>query len=121
MTELPGADDPFCYLTTTGRRSGRPHTVEMWFAASGRTLYALAGGRERADWVRNLRADPAVEVHLAGVRYPATAREVDAGSGEDAEARRLLLEKYQEPGSSDLEQWGRTALAVAFDLDPRSS
>jgi hypothetical protein len=23
---------PFCYLTTAGRVSGRPHSVEIWFA-----------------------------------------------------------------------------------------
>jgi len=24
--------EAFCYLTTTGRRTGRLHTIEMWFA-----------------------------------------------------------------------------------------
>ncbi|MEO3777495.1 hypothetical protein ABGB16_11740 [Micromonospora sp. B11E3] len=24
--------DDFAYLTTTGRRSGRPHTIEIWYA-----------------------------------------------------------------------------------------
>jgi hypothetical protein len=23
---------PFCYLTTAGRMSGRPHAAEIWFA-----------------------------------------------------------------------------------------
>jgi hypothetical protein len=26
------ADQPCGYLRTTGRRSGRPHTIEIWFA-----------------------------------------------------------------------------------------
>lgn len=43
------ADDDFCYLTTTGRRSGRSHTIEIWFALSGHTLYLLSGGRDRSD------------------------------------------------------------------------
>jgi hypothetical protein len=30
----PGAE-PFCYLTTVGRVSGRPHTIEIWFALDG--------------------------------------------------------------------------------------
>ena len=114
--DLPGAEAAFCYVTTTGRRSGRPHTVEIWFAVVDRSIYVLAGGRGRADWVRNLRADPAVEVTLEGRRYRAEARQLEAGSEEDARARRLLLEKYQSPGATDLEGWGRTALAVAFDL-----
>ena len=117
VSELPGRDEAFCYVTTTGRRSSRPHTIEIWFGASERTLYVLAGGRGRADWVRNLRADPAVDVRLAGRHYQAHARELERGSDEDALARRLLLAKYQSPGATDLEGWGRAALAVAFDLE----
>jgi deazaflavin-dependent oxidoreductase (nitroreductase family) len=108
------AEEPFCYLTTTGRRTGQPHTIEIWFAASGATLYLMAGGRERADWVRNLVADPAVDVRVGDVVHQATARLVAEGSDEDALARRLLLAKYQKDG--ELESWGRSALPVALDL-----
>ena len=54
--------DDYCYLTTTGRRSGRPHRIEIWYARSGETLYLLAGGGRPSDWVRNRLADPAVSV-----------------------------------------------------------
>ena len=107
-------------MTTTGRRTGRPHTIEIWFAASpsGPTLYLLAGGRERADWVRNLMADPAVSIRIgsSGAEGPATARVLEAGTEEDALARRLVLQKYAAPGSRDLDGWGGSALAVAVDL-----
>ena len=55
---------PFCYLTTTGRVSGRPHTIEIWFAlsAGGRTLYILT--YRRSDTVANLRKDPDVTVRV---------------------------------------------------------
>jgi deazaflavin-dependent oxidoreductase (nitroreductase family) len=90
----------------------------MWFAGeSGRTIYALAGGREQADWVRNLMADPAVHVRIGDREGPATAHVVEPGTDEDAAARRLVLDKYQAAGATDLESWGRTALPVAFDLD----
>ena len=82
----------------------------------------LAGGRERADWVRNLVADPAVRVRVGdGDQVDARARVREAGSDEDGLARRLVLEKYQAPGSTDLAGWGRSALAVALDLDPPSA
>ena len=32
-------DKDFCYLTTTGRVSGRQHTIEIWFALEGKILY----------------------------------------------------------------------------------
>ena len=112
-------DEDFCYITTTGRRTGNPHRIEIWFAAGpgSRTIYVLAGGRERADFVRNALADPRSTVRIGDQEGAATARVVDAGTEEDARARRLLLAKYQQPGQTDLESWGRSALPVAFDLD----
>lgn len=112
-------DEDFCYITTTGRRSGNPHRIEIWFAADPgtRTIYVLAGGRERADFVRNAIADPRVTVRIGNREGDANARVVGAGTEEDARARRLLLAKYQRPGQTDLESWGRSALPVAFDLD----
>ncbi len=111
-------DEAFCYISTTGRRTGRDHTIEIWFAGIGDVIYVLAGGRERADWVRNLRADGHATVRIATTRFDATARFLEAGTEEDALARRMLLDKYQPAGSDELETWGRTALAVAFDLRP---
>lgn len=76
----------------------------------------LAGGRERADFVRNAMAEPRVTVAIGDREGAATARVLAPGTDEDALARRLILAKYQAPGRSDLEHWGRTALPVAFDL-----
>lgn len=109
------ADDDFCYLTTTGRVSGRPHTIEIWFALHGRTLYMLAGGGHRADWVKNLRRSPAVTVRLRDAVLDGAGRVVEQAE-EDALARRLVVGKYQPRDSDDLSEWGRTALAVAVDL-----
>jgi len=61
-------------------------------------------------------ADPRVTVRIGDKEGEATARIVDPDTDEDALARRLLLEKYQEATSDDLESWGRSALPVAFDL-----
>ena len=105
----------FCYLTTLGRRSGRPHRIEIWFAVHDATVYMLAGGRERSDWVRNLTVEPRVTIELGDRTFVAMARVLAAGTAEDALARRLLVEKYS-PRESNLEGWGRSALPVAFDL-----
>jgi deazaflavin-dependent oxidoreductase (nitroreductase family) len=112
---------PFCYLTTTGRVSGRPHTIEIWFALRDRTLYLLSGGRDRSDWVRNLLAHPEVTVRIgrrAAPRLAARARVVDPGSDEDALARRLVTGKYQPGYGGDLSSWRRASLPVAVDLAP---
>jgi deazaflavin-dependent oxidoreductase (nitroreductase family) len=106
----------FCYLTTTGRVSGEPHEIEIWFALvpETSTLYMLSGGGDRSDWVRNLRRNPEVSVRIKGERLGGRAREA-RDAEEDDLARRLLVEKYESsPGS--LENWRRTALPVAVDL-----
>ncbi|HZU12283.1 MAG TPA: nitroreductase family deazaflavin-dependent oxidoreductase [Chloroflexota bacterium] len=109
-------EPPFCYLTTIGRRTHRPHEIEIWFAREGNSLYVLSGGRDRSDWVRNLQRDPRVTVRILDRTHHATARVVEPDTEEDALARRLLLAKYQTPGGDDLTNWGRTALPVALDL-----
>jgi deazaflavin-dependent oxidoreductase (nitroreductase family) len=109
-------DLDFCYLTTIGRKTGIERTVEIWFGLEGDTLYLLSGGGDSAHWVKNLRAEPRVEVKLGRKTYPGTARLVEARD-EDGAARRLLAAKYQgwEPGKR-LSSWARTSLVVAIDL-----
>lgn len=108
------AEEDFCYLTTTGRVTGRPHEIEIWFALNGRTLYMLSGGSDRSDWVKNLRRNPDVTARIAGRSFEGRARVVEAPE-EDGLARRLLVEKYERsPGS--LSNWRRRALPVAVDL-----
>jgi deazaflavin-dependent oxidoreductase (nitroreductase family) len=110
----PQAD--YCYITTTGRVTGRPHTIEIWFAAVGETLYVLAGSGHRADFVRNALRNPSVTVRIGTRRSrsrTAVARIITARP-EDELARRLLLEKYAR--YDDLDEWGRIAIPVAFDL-----
>ena len=109
------ADESFCYLTTTGRVTGRPHRIEIWFAGQGSTLYMLSGGRDRSDWVKNLVRTPETTVRIDTTEFPGRARVVN-DEAEDALARRLLLEKYEPAYSGDLSDWGRTALPVAVEL-----
>ena len=110
---LAGAD--YCYITTTGRRTGKPHTVEIWFGIAESTLYILAGSGERADFVRNARKSPDIGVRIAERTFTGRARIVATGD-EDALARRLLLAKYRPRSDGDLDEWGITALVFAVDL-----
>jgi deazaflavin-dependent oxidoreductase (nitroreductase family) len=115
------ADEQYCYLTTTGRISGEPREIEIWFGVAHANLYMLSGsgaddGRPRAHWVRNLLKAPAVTVRVAGHTFPGRARLVERGTEEDALARRLLVAKYQPGYANDLSGWGRTALPVAVEL-----
>jgi deazaflavin-dependent oxidoreductase (nitroreductase family) len=73
------ATDRVIDITTTGRQSGEPRRIEIWFhrAAGG---YYITGtpGRPRS-WYANLVADPRFTFHLkesATADLPATARPV---------------------------------------------
>jgi deazaflavin-dependent oxidoreductase (nitroreductase family) len=113
--EIPIEDLPYAYLTTTGRITGSPHRIEIWFARDGDTIYMLAGDGERSDWVRNLMVSSTVVLEIGDRKRTTTARVLEAGSEDDATARRALLDKYRSSSTDDLTTWGRTALAVAID------
>lgn len=104
-----------CYVTTTGRRSGEPHTIEIWFALHEDRVYLLSGGGERSDWVKNLGEHPTVGLRIGDRDMIATAAQV-TDHGEDGLARRLLVEKYQPRYADDLSEWGRTALPIVIQL-----
>ena len=109
------AEESYCYLTTTGRVSGEPREIEIWFGLEGQALYMLSEGRERSNWVQNLTKDPAVTVRIADRSFEGRARSV-TDPGEDARARHLLFDKYSPTYSGDLAEWRDTALPVAVDL-----
>jgi deazaflavin-dependent oxidoreductase (nitroreductase family) len=109
------ASEQYAYLTTTGRRTGRPHRIEIWFATENGRVYLLSGGGERADWVRNLRETRQVTVDLRGETRTGAARVLLSGTDEDQRARELLVGKYRE--GDNLDEWGRTSLAVVLEFE----
>jgi deazaflavin-dependent oxidoreductase (nitroreductase family) len=86
----------YLYLTTTGRRTGLPREIEIWFTEHEARFYVIAEHRERAQWVRNILADPRVRVRVGERTFAATARPVsDEQEPELARAvKRLSDAKY---------------------------
>jgi deazaflavin-dependent oxidoreductase (nitroreductase family) len=119
LSQLAGEE--YCYLTTTGRVSGRPHEIEIWFGAKDSSIYLLSGGGDRSDWVKNLLKDPAVKVRISRRHFDGIARLV-RDEQEELSARYMLAEKYQEwEEGRTLSEWARTALVVGIDLSPTES
>lgn len=108
------ASEPYAYLTTIGRRTGRPHRIEIWFGVEEGRVFLMSGGRDRADWVRNLQANPRLELELGDGMYSGLARMLEDGTSDDQRARDLLVGKYQQ--GSELEEWGRTSLAIVVEF-----
>lgn len=109
------ADEQYCYLTTTGRVTGQPHRIEIWFAIDHDTLYMLSGGGDRSDWVKNLRRHPTVAVEIGTGNFQGRARVVTDPTEGDR-ARALVHDKYAPGYREDLTSWRRTALPIAVDL-----
>ena len=76
-------------ITTTGRRSGQPRRLEIWFVnVEGRIF--ITGTPGPRDWYANLMADESLTFHLkesASADLAATARPVD-----DEATRRMVFE-----------------------------
>jgi deazaflavin-dependent oxidoreductase (nitroreductase family) len=109
MAKRAGPKVPqYLYLTTTGRRSGRPREIEIWFTQHGGRYYLVAEHRQRAQWVRNLMVTPSVRMRVGRRSLAARARVVDTkAEAELARAvRKLSEEKYG---------WGN---GLVVELDP---
>lgn len=84
---MPEAQEPqFLYLTTIGRKSGKPHQIEIWFVEHDGCYYLIHEGDRHADWELNIFHDPRV-VFRVGSR---DAEPLD-GTGR-------AVEPAQEPG-----------------------
>jgi len=68
-------------LSTTGRVSGKTHTVPLLYLQDGDDLVVIAswGGRDdHPQWYLNLVADPQAVAQTDGARFPVEARTADA-------------------------------------------
>ncbi|HET9531056.1 MAG TPA: nitroreductase family deazaflavin-dependent oxidoreductase [Blastocatellia bacterium] len=86
----------YLYLTTTGRKTGRPREIEIWFVEFEGRLYILAELFHRAQWVKNIKEQPRVSVRLGEREMAATARALDKDRDAKAwrAAQELAREKY---------------------------
>ena len=86
----------YLYLTTTGRVSGQPREIEIWFVELDGKYYILAEHFQRAQWVQNIKREPRVQVRLGDRHFDATARVLDEqrDAAHWQRAQQLAREKY---------------------------
>jgi len=77
---VTAGDAEFLYLTTTGRRSGHPREIDIWFTRHEGRYYLIAEHGDKAHWVQNLRANPQVHIRVADSSIEATARVMGANA-----------------------------------------
>ena len=64
-------------LTTTGRKSGKTRVTPVQYEKIGTEYYLGAARGLKADWVRNIQADPHVEVRVGAKHFIGTAEVID--------------------------------------------
>ena len=89
----------YVYVTTTGWKSGNPHTIEIWFVAYDGRYYIVSEHRERSHW-QNIRRNPAIAFRV-GDRHFGRGRVVDpaaepgaGGGGLRADGCQVRLERW---------------------------
>ena len=102
-----------CRLITIGRATGQPREARVWFAALGDRLFVLSEKGARADWVRDLAADPVVRLRIEGRTFEGRGRSVE-GEPDDPVAREAIAARY---GTKGLATFLREGLPVRIDLE----
>ena len=109
-----------CDITTTGRASGQPRRIEIWYFVVGERVY-LTGTPGPRDWYANLLAEPRLIFHVKeGVRTDLPARAVPIT--DPAERRRVMGEVMRGNGwfrsqSFDLDEWVASSPLVEVQFE----
>lgn len=53
-------------LTVTGRKSGRPISIPVWFVSEGEKLYLLPVGGSDTQWYKNVLKNPSFRIKAGG-------------------------------------------------------
>jgi len=111
-----------CDITTTGRKSGEPSRIEIYFHHFDGEYFITGKPGSKRDWLANLSANPDFTLHLKrGVvaDLPARAAVVDTPEEREAALYEILTESWgTEPDQarSDLPTWVDGVPLVRFSV-----
>jgi deazaflavin-dependent oxidoreductase (nitroreductase family) len=102
---------PVTMLETTGRKSGQPRLTAVGGRVVGNQFWLVSEHGEHSDYVRNLKANPAVRVRIDGEWRTGTAHLMP----EDDPLRRLG--NLPRLNSAVVRLMGTDLLTIRVDLD----
>ena len=104
-------------LITTGRSTGQPHSVQVWFAYHGGAIWLRTD--RTADWLRNLEREPRCRIRVGGFERSATREPV---SDESAALRQLVEVWRAKYGQEWVADWyverGRVPVRLVLRSEP---
>ena len=125
LHDASAAEADCCYLTTIGRRSGRPHEVEIWFGAFRDTIYIVSGNGPTADWYRNALAIGTADVRIGAETWTDAEARAVTNAGERELAGWVLAHRYPMwQGDAEIgltrDDWCFTCPVLAIELAPNA-
>ena len=102
---------PLTMLETTGRKSGQPRRTPIGGRVIGNQFWMVSEHGERSDYVRNIKANPAVRVRVGGRWQNGTAHLMP----DDDPLRRLG--NLPRLNSAVVRLMGSDLLTIRVDLD----
>jgi deazaflavin-dependent oxidoreductase (nitroreductase family) len=109
-----------CDITTTGRASGQPRRIEIWYFVVGERVY-ITGTPGPRDWYANLQAQPQFVFHVKeGARADLPARALLIT--DPTERRRIMGEVMRSNSwfrsqSYDLDAWVASSPLVEVQFE----
>ena len=107
--------EKFAYLTTVGRRTGKAHTVQLWFAyADGKIFLSHEG--HYTDWMKNIAHGSPVRARIGTLSLEAYGTILKEGESCEL-GKRSLYEKYYGPApKATIDDWFE--LSTVIELTP---
>ncbi|MGH7798477.1 MAG: nitroreductase/quinone reductase family protein [Candidatus Binatia bacterium] len=93
-------------LTTIGRKTGRPRTVELRFVYQNGCFFASSSRVQGKHWCQNMLKNPAVVLKVKSEKLSCAAKQVT-----DEDLRRQILSLRDSPPRLD---------RVVFEIKPQS-
>lgn len=88
-------------ITVTGRKSGRPISVPVWFVLDADKLYLLPVQGSETQWYKNVLKNPAMRIDARGV-----GAEFNAAPITDAKQVASVVEKFRKKyGAGDVKKY----------------
>jgi deazaflavin-dependent oxidoreductase (nitroreductase family) len=104
------------HLTTLGRKTAKPHMVELWFAMNRDRVYLSHEG-EDTDWMKNIEKHEHVSFEIGGRNFTGKARLLDNKAEEAWEGKVALYEKYYVKASKEtIEDWFSLSKLLLIEL-----
>ncbi len=109
------AGEKFIYLTTRGRKTGKPHTVELWFAVAGKKIYLSHEGAY-TDWMKNILEDNRVEFKIGKSQFKGNARIAKDDEAFELGKHALYLKYYGNADEDTINDWFSESTIIEISM-----